>query len=101
MNIGRVAVSALISVAALAAQSHTAQACSCAPGSVEQSFAGADAVFLGTVKSNEWPWGIYASGARVAVETVWKGEIPSAVYLVAGTHDSGSMTMNTCELEPQ
>jgi hypothetical protein len=84
---------------ALAAQARTAHACSCAAGSLEGSVAGSDAIFVGTVQAIEHPFGQYGSGARVAVEAYWKGEVPATVFLVAGEHKGGGLfSLSACEL---
>lgn len=75
-----------------------ALACICYAPDLGTALRRADAVFVGTRVSNTTPFGPYADGIGVAVDTVWKGDVPASVLFVAGDHDpsTGQASASTC-----
>lgn len=70
-------------------------ACSCAWPTLEQAFGGADVVFAGMPERGVSPFGSFWSGQRIQVDRVWKGEVPSSVFLVSGEYDPRDQTSTT------
>lgn len=93
---------ALVVATSVAFSPHTARACECGELDIHAAYAAADVVFEGNAVRDASPFGPYAHGAEFEVVSVWKGDVPSTVYLVAGTYDalSGAMQLSSCDIEP-
>ena len=82
------------------APARPASACDCAVPELEYVYEFVDAVFTGTVVESESPFGHFWVGERISVDRVWKGAIPSVVYMASGTYDAdtGSVSFSDCDL---
>lgn len=87
----------------LALSPRPAQACSCNWPDLGNALAEADAVFAGTGGTYTTPFGPFAQGVAVAVDTVWKGNVPDPVFIVAGEHDpdEGEISVDSCQETPR
>jgi hypothetical protein len=80
-----------------------ASACECGEPDLDTSLREATFVFVGSTKQLESPFGTYAYGSLMEVESVWKGNLPPTIYLVSGEYDhsDGMFTESGCDYDPE
>lgn len=79
-------------------------ACSCVQMTPAEQAAAADEVFVGTITSVEGGSGMLGGGQRVtydvAVDEVWKGDVPARVTVTSGTQSTACGLPDLPESEP-